>query len=1617
MRSRYVAPLMALAFTPVLAVTAQSQTPTRPGGAPPKPGAVNTPGGAVKELGATAGPQKKPKASKAELVPPTDARKFVDREVIVDFRNAASAAERQALRDSVGAVKSRKIGDGDFEVLTLKAGASEAGAVKKLDRSAKVEVAALNGISYADATPNDPYYPQQWNLHNLGDPTIPGGLADADIDAPEAWDLNIGSTGVKVGIMDTGVDMTNADISPNLYANPGETGGVTGVDDDNNGWIDDVHGWDFALNNNDPSPVEYHGTAVASVAAGRGNDNTGVTGVAQRASIVPLQIFSEIVPGSSSYTVNDADVIEAIQYADDEGLDVVNGSWSGPGYNPAVESAFADADDLVYVATAGNTGQNVDDNPRYPCAYEVDNIICVGSTDKTDNKASSSGWGVGNVDLAAPGVLVPAVVTDFSSGYGLVSGTSFAAPAVAGAIAVLKAANPTWTPAQLKQRILSTVDRPASLAGTSRTEGRLNLDKALRNVPSPARPAGAASVVSGELRLTGGTGASNEIIVSATSTAYVVEDLLSPITPSSGCTAVTTSKVSCAKTGITSLNLSLGDGYNSASVPVKLPLTYTGGSSIDRVTAGYGSANITTGGGNDRVYGGTGNDTISTGAGTDTVYGGLGDDAINAGDDKDIVAGDEGDDTISLGAGNDQTVTEREAGDDTIHGDAGEDWIFGGEGIDELYGDDDNDVIEASTGDSSTVSGGNGDDFLRSAAGRQTFSGDAGTDTISYQSHTTGVTIKLNNSAVSGVSGENDTILSDIENVVGSPYADTIVGSAANNSLDGADGADNVSGGDGNDVLEAGSPDLAADVYAGGNGTDTIDYAPTDYMTSARGVSVSLDGTANDGIVSLGEADNVLNDIENIAGTDAADRLDGNASANVLTGRGGDDVLIGRAGTDTYDGGANTDTVSYTDKTVAINVSLDGAANDGQSGEVENVGSTIEKVVGTSQADTLSSSVTGTTLDGAAGADSYTTGDGDQTILARDGVVDTISACGNGVDSVKADTTDAGAVTACETVLRDPYAEITTTTLPESGQTNDTTPTFSFTAPASSGVTFKCRVGTGSGVPAGTGSTCTSPYTPGPLADGWQTVAIQAYVGATASGPVATRSFLVDTELPVSEPGWYGKTLYAGEPRSIGMWSLVQFGWDGYENRCKVDGGAYKRCGPRSFAPRLSEGIHTFKAEAQDEAGNVDPNPGEAQFLEQHTPQTELEAGPVGDTFALRPKWWFDSPDADTVSYQCRIVPLDGGDVPAFEPCSGSSSHQPASNLAEGAYRFEVRARDTYDYDPTPLSFEVVVKAPRWGFVWNDSPASASLTPAATKQGSSVGGTNSITRAATGDYTVTFANLGSGLRGNAQVRATGTSGNRCNASQFGGSSGSATVRVRCVTAAGVAADTPFVAAFQVNESIQPLDAGYAMAMSPTDATYEVSDVLSANSTGDVNQSTRFSTGTYALTFGSFGGAGVPVVTAVSPTGANVTCQITDISVSVSVQCNNGAGANVDSIYSVTFADSSVFTKRRGAYIFANNATATTAYTPASSSRFWNSQTGSPTSRKVTTGQYEVILPGHSPSNAIPLVTAYATSTPTHCWAASWAASGANTAVQVRCTNAAGTLADGQFTLSYASSTA
>jgi subtilisin family serine protease len=322
---------------------------------------------------------------------------YVPGELLVKYRPSMGAAAAGYYRTHWGVSNIRTFKSTGVQHVKLPRDMTVEEALEVFRTDPDVLYAEPNYYWHLATTPDDTHFDQLWGLHNTGQ-SINGtnGTADADIDAPEAWNISTGSSNVVIAVIDSGVDYNHPDLPANIWINSGEIAG-NGIDDDGNGYIDDTRGWDWVDDDNDPMDYNDHGTHVAGTIAAVGNNATGVTGVCWSAKIMVLRAFDTLGSGTTALE------IEAIEYANAKGAHIINNSWGGTGFSSFLKDAI-DASSAVVVCAAGNEGTNNDSTPFYPASFTSTNIIAVAATDQNDNRASFSNYGATSVDVAAPGV-------------------------------------------------------------------------------------------------------------------------------------------------------------------------------------------------------------------------------------------------------------------------------------------------------------------------------------------------------------------------------------------------------------------------------------------------------------------------------------------------------------------------------------------------------------------------------------------------------------------------------------------------------------------------------------------------------------------------------------------------------------------------------------------------------------------------------------------------------------------------------------------------------------------------------------------------------------------------------------------------------------------------------------------------------------------------------------------------------------------------------------------------------------------------------------------------------------------------------------------------------------
>jgi subtilisin family serine protease len=422
---------------------------------------------------------------------------FEPNQVLVQFRVGATAGERGRARARVNAAREevvlaadrRSDGKGDLELLRIPPGLAVAAAVRGLTADVAVEFAEPNWIYEHQLVANDTYYTSGslWGMY--GAATTPANQHGSQ--AGEAWRAgHVGSAAVYVGIIDEGVMATHADLGANVWRNPFEP--IDGVDNDGNGYVDDVRGWDFDGNNNTTfdGTQDDHGTHVAGTIGAVGGNAIGVAGVNWNVTMIPAKFLGRR-GGTTANAVKAVDYITDLKTLHRLNIVATNNSWGGGGFSQALLDAINRAGDadILFVAAAGNggrdgVGDNNDTTGNYPSNYvctpatlDYDCVIAVAAITSSGGKSGFSNYGAKTVDIGAPGSAIYSTLPgkNGASTYAGYSGTSMATPHVTGAAALYASTHTTATAAQIKNAILASALPTASLAGRTVTGGRLNV--------------------------------------------------------------------------------------------------------------------------------------------------------------------------------------------------------------------------------------------------------------------------------------------------------------------------------------------------------------------------------------------------------------------------------------------------------------------------------------------------------------------------------------------------------------------------------------------------------------------------------------------------------------------------------------------------------------------------------------------------------------------------------------------------------------------------------------------------------------------------------------------------------------------------------------------------------------------------------------------------------------------------------------------------------------------------------------------------------------------------------------------------------------------------------------
>jgi subtilisin family serine protease len=406
-------------------------------------------------------------------------------QIIVRYEPGADAQDRAEARGDAEVVRDEPLPLTRTELVTPEPGTSVAEAVAELEGSGEVLSAEPDSRRTAMKTANDAEFGTLWGLTKIA--------------APAAWDTTTGSPDVTVAVVDTGIDLNHPDLVPNLWHNTDDVAG-NGIDDDANGFVDDVDGWDFvgagtrtnSPEDANPTDVAGHGTHVAGTIAANG-DGAGVVGVTWDTTVMPVRVLDG---NGSGYT---SDIIKGYDYAARNGAKIINLSLGGPTSDAAEYAKIAELSDVLFVTAAGNGGEDgagddndfADDDPRnddyeesFPCEYNLPNVVCVAASTRWDQLSRYSNYGAQTVDIAAPGDGIRSTI--LGGGWGYMSGTSMATPHVAGAAALLLANDQSLAPWQIARMLTGSADPVPALAGKVASGGRLNVARALDAEPPAA---------------------------------------------------------------------------------------------------------------------------------------------------------------------------------------------------------------------------------------------------------------------------------------------------------------------------------------------------------------------------------------------------------------------------------------------------------------------------------------------------------------------------------------------------------------------------------------------------------------------------------------------------------------------------------------------------------------------------------------------------------------------------------------------------------------------------------------------------------------------------------------------------------------------------------------------------------------------------------------------------------------------------------------------------------------------------------------------------------------------------------------------------------------------------
>lgn len=440
---------------------------------------------------------------------------WAPKEVLVRFKRDPGRQRRAEVHSKVGGRIKERIRPFGIDVVDLPRGVDVGEAVRSYSRLQVVKSAEPNYYALPNALPNDDRFAELWGLNNTGQRHMTArrgqrrrGKVDADIDSPQAWNVEEGDDETVIAVLDTGVDIRHPELDGALWTNPGEVP-HDDIDNDSNGFVDDVHGWDVAESDNtlverNPRVFAYsHGTHIAGTIAAEKNNGRGIAGICPDCKIMVVKIAKPVGEGRRrGMTLKLSDELQGIAYAHKMGADVVNASFGRPFWLASERAAFKKLGrgGALTVATAGNSRTNLDllnarilrgdkvhwsRRPSYPGAYDLNTVITVAASNHRDAHPVFTNYGADTVDVAAPGVDVFSIVPNRS--FGIFVGTSMSAPHAAGIAGLLKSRFPDRSPQEIRANIMRSVDRPKEMRVSSPTnpgiatvtQGRVNARRAL----------------------------------------------------------------------------------------------------------------------------------------------------------------------------------------------------------------------------------------------------------------------------------------------------------------------------------------------------------------------------------------------------------------------------------------------------------------------------------------------------------------------------------------------------------------------------------------------------------------------------------------------------------------------------------------------------------------------------------------------------------------------------------------------------------------------------------------------------------------------------------------------------------------------------------------------------------------------------------------------------------------------------------------------------------------------------------------------------------------------------------------------------------------------------------